>query len=106
MICTTSAILRTPQPVLQLNRKTAPTKIGLAQINPTIGDFEHNTEKMMTFIEKAKGLSCDLIIFSELVISGYPPRDLLERQDFIAARHTWKKTKRQRKSLPWALRRP
>ena len=60
-------------------------KIALAQINPIIGDFKHNTEKMMGFIEKAKGLSCDLIIFSELVISGYPPRDLLERRDFVAA---------------------
>jgi len=60
-------------------------KIALAQINPTIGDFEHNTNKMMRFIEKAKGLSCDLIIFSELVISGYPPQDLLKRGDFVAA---------------------
>jgi NAD+ synthase (glutamine-hydrolysing) len=60
-------------------------KIALAQINPTIGDFEDNTDKMMRFIEKAKGLRCDLIIFSELVISGYPPRDLLERRDFVAA---------------------
>ncbi len=60
-------------------------KIALAQINPTIGDFKHNTEKMMAHIEKAIGLSCDLVVFSELVISGYPPRDLLERQDFVAA---------------------
>ena len=60
-------------------------KIALAQINPTIGDFEGNTDKMMRFIEKTKGLRCDLIIFSELVISGYPPRDLLERRDFLAA---------------------
>lgn len=60
-------------------------KIALAQINPIIGDFKHNTEKMMGFVEKAKGLSCDLIIFSELVISGYPPQDLLERRDFVAA---------------------
>lgn len=60
-------------------------KIALAQINPTIGDFRQNTEKMLGFVEKAKGLTCDLIIFSELVISGYPPRDLLERRDFVAA---------------------
>ncbi len=59
-------------------------KIALAQINPTIGDFQNNTEKMMGFVEKAKGLSCDLVVFSELVISGYPPRDLLERRDFVA----------------------
>ena len=60
-------------------------KIALAQINPTIGDFEQNTEKMLGFVQKAKGLSCDLVVFSELVISGYPPRDLLERRDFVAA---------------------
>ena len=60
-------------------------KIALAQVNPTIGDFEQNTEKMRAFIEEAKGLSCDVIVFPELVISGYPPRDLLERPDFVAA---------------------
>jgi NAD+ synthase (glutamine-hydrolysing) len=60
-----------------------PMKIALAQINPTIGDFEQNTEKMMGFIDKAKGQSCDLVVFSELVICGYPPRDLLERRDFV-----------------------
>ncbi len=60
-------------------------RIALAQINPTIGDFTHNTEKIMAATEKAIGLSCDLIVFSELVISGYPPRDLLEKKDFIEA---------------------
>ena len=60
-------------------------KIALAQINPTIGDFIRNTEKIMAATEKAIGLSCDLIIFSELVISGYPPRDLLEKKDFVKA---------------------
>ncbi|MGD9022808.1 MAG: NAD+ synthase [Deltaproteobacteria bacterium] len=58
-------------------------KIALAQINPTIGDFENNTKKMLDFVARAKGLSCDLIVFSELVVSGYPPRDLLERKDFV-----------------------
>ena len=60
-------------------------KIALAQINPTIGDFTYNTEKIMAATEKAIGLSCDLIVFSELVISGYPPRDLLEKKDFVKA---------------------
>jgi len=60
-------------------------KVALAQMNPTIGDFKGNTEKVMGFIEKAKGLACDLIVFSELVISGYPPRDLLERREFVEA---------------------
>jgi NAD+ synthetase len=58
-------------------------KIALAQVNPTIGDFEQNTEKMIGCIGKAKGLSCHLIIFPELVISGYPPRDLLEKEAFV-----------------------
>lgn len=60
-------------------------KIALAQINPTIGAFEQNIERMALFIERAKSLSCNLIIFSELVVSGYPPRDLLEKSDFITA---------------------
>ncbi|RLB83121.1 MAG: NAD+ synthase [Deltaproteobacteria bacterium] len=60
-------------------------KIALAQINPTIGDFKHNMDKIMAYIEKAKDLACDLIVFSELVICGYPPRDLLEKQAFVTA---------------------
>jgi len=60
-------------------------KIAIAQINPIIGDFKHNFEKIKSFLDKAKDLSCDLAIFSELVITGYPPRDLLERKDFINA---------------------
>ena len=60
-------------------------KIALAQINPTIRDFTLNTEKITAATEKAKGLSCDLVVFSELVISGYPPRDLLEKKDFVEA---------------------
>ena len=60
-------------------------KIALAQINPIIGDFTHNTEKIIAAAEKAINLSCDLIVFSELIISGYPPRDLLEKKDFVDA---------------------
>ncbi|MCK5244622.1 MAG: NAD(+) synthase, partial [Desulfobacterales bacterium] len=60
-------------------------KIALAQINPTIADFEQNTKKIIQFVNKAKELSCDLVVFSELVISGYPPRDLLEKKAFVAA---------------------
>ena len=60
-------------------------KIALAQINPTIGDYPGNTEKIMATVDKAIGRSCDLVVFSELVISGYPPRDLLEKRDFVDA---------------------
>jgi NAD+ synthetase len=60
-------------------------KIAIAQINPIIGDFNYNFEKIKCFAHKAIERNCDLVIFSELVISGYPPRDLLEKNDFIHA---------------------
>jgi NAD+ synthase (glutamine-hydrolysing) len=60
-------------------------KIALAQIDPTIGDFALNTDKIMAATQKAIGLCCDLVVFSELAISGYPPKDLLEKQDFVQA---------------------
>jgi len=60
-------------------------RIALAQLNPIIGDFSSNADKMRTAAEKAKKLSCDLIVFPELAISGYPPRDLLEKNEFIEA---------------------
>ena len=56
-------------------------KIAIAQINPIIGDFNHNFKKMKYFADRATKLSCDLIVFSELVVSGYPPHDLLEKKE-------------------------
>lgn len=58
-------------------------KIALAQLNYHIGNFEKNTEKIISAIERAKKESVDLVIFSELAICGYPPKDLLERKDFV-----------------------
>ena len=58
-------------------------KIAIAQINPVIGDFSYNCNRMIRYSEKARVRDCDLIVFSELVIPGYPPRDLLEKTDFI-----------------------
>ncbi|MFO7554250.1 MAG: NAD+ synthase [Desulfobacterales bacterium] len=60
-------------------------KIAIAQINPIIGDFKHNFDKIMHFADQAVARRCDLVVFSELVITGYPPRDLLERKDFVDA---------------------
>jgi len=60
-------------------------KIAIAQINPVIGDFKYNSDRIKYYADKAKALSCDLVVFSELTISGYPPRDLLEKEDFIDA---------------------
>ncbi|MDX2442635.1 MAG: NAD+ synthase [Bacteroidales bacterium] len=62
-------------------------KIGIAQINFIIGNFEENSKKIISAIEIAKEQEVDLILFSELSVSGYPPLDLLEREEFIAKSH-------------------
>jgi NAD+ synthase/NAD+ synthase (glutamine-hydrolysing) len=59
-------------------------KIALGQINPTIGDFCGNAKKIVDFSHIAKDRGADLILFSELAICGYPPRDLLEKPSFVA----------------------
>jgi NAD+ synthetase len=58
-------------------------KIGLAQYDPIIGDFEYNLDQMVRLAKKAKTKGCELVIFPELAVCGYPPRDLLEREEFI-----------------------
>lgn len=58
-------------------------RIALAQINPTVGDFEGNYKIIISAIDKAKKQNAELIIFPELAICGYPPHDMLESQQFI-----------------------
>jgi len=58
-------------------------KISIAQINYHIGNFEGNTSKMIAAIEEAKAAGSDIVCFSELATTGYPPRDFLEFEDFI-----------------------
>jgi NAD+ synthase (glutamine-hydrolysing) len=58
-------------------------KIFLAQQNYHIGNFEANAIKIIKAIEQAKKEEADLVLFSELCICGYPPRDFLEFEDFI-----------------------
>ena len=58
-------------------------KIFLAQQNYHIGNFESNTNKIVAAIREAKKQGGDLIVFSELAVCGYPPRDFLEFNDFI-----------------------
>jgi len=57
--------------------------IALAQLDPTVGDLSGNTKKVLNYIERAKKKDADLIIFSELIITGYPPKDLLLKPYFI-----------------------
>ena len=58
-------------------------KIALAQINPTVGDFAGNTQKILEFAARAETLGCDLVLFPELAVCGYPPADLLEKDAFL-----------------------
>ncbi len=58
-------------------------QIVLAQQNYHIGNFESNTNKIISAIKRAKEIQADLIVFSELAICGYPPRDFLYFEDFI-----------------------
>jgi NAD+ synthase (glutamine-hydrolysing) len=58
-------------------------KIALAQQNYHIGNFEENSRKIIEGISKAKQAGADLVVFSELCVCGYPPRDFLEFEDFI-----------------------
>ncbi len=58
-------------------------KIALAQINTTVGDFEGNVAKILQYARMALDRKADLVIFPEMAVCGYPPRDLVERQDFI-----------------------
>ena len=59
-------------------------KIALGQINPTIGDFSGNAAKIIQFAQQAKSCGASLILFPELSVCGYPPRDLVERPSFVA----------------------
>jgi NAD+ synthase (glutamine-hydrolysing) len=58
-------------------------RIGIAQINSTVGDLSGNTEKIIRFIDEARSLGVDLLTFPELAMTGYPPEDLLLKPQFI-----------------------
>ena len=58
-------------------------KIAIAQLNFHIANFEQNTSKIITTIGKAKAEGAELLVFTELSVTGYYPHDLLERKEFI-----------------------
>ena len=58
-------------------------RIGMAQINTTVGDFAGNRQKILKAIGEAKSMQVDLLTFPELAICGYPPEDLLFKPQFI-----------------------
>ena len=59
-------------------------KIALAQINPTVGDFAGNTQKILEYAARGSERAADLVVFPELAVCGYPPADFLEKKAFLA----------------------
>jgi NAD+ synthase (glutamine-hydrolysing) len=60
-------------------------RIGLCQINTTVGDIERNTKKILDYIAKGKKMGVDLLAFPEMAVTGYPPEDLLLMPKFTEA---------------------
>lgn len=58
-------------------------RIALAQINNTVGDLEANAAKILSFARRAAVGGAELVVFPELALTGYPPRDLIEKQTFL-----------------------
>lgn len=67
-------------------------RIALAQINSTVGDIEGNLRRALNAYSQARTLAADLVVFPELALSGYPPEDLLYRDDFVLAAMSAAKT--------------
>lgn len=63
-------------------------RIGLAQINTTVGDLSGNVERIVASLEEAKKLGVDLVAFPELALTGYPPEDLVLKPAFVEANRT------------------
>ena len=68
----------------RLQPYTSEVKIALGQINPTVGDFSGNAGKIIEFSRRAQVAGAGMILFPELSVCGYPPRDLVERPSFVA----------------------
>lgn len=58
-------------------------RIGLAQINPIVGDIEGNTAKILEYIARAEAEASGIVVFPELAVFGYPPKDLVLRKDIV-----------------------
>jgi NAD+ synthase/NAD+ synthase (glutamine-hydrolysing) len=58
-------------------------RVALAQINPTVGDFPGNVERMTRAARQASDRGAEVVVFPELALTGYPPRDLVEKPSFL-----------------------
>ncbi|MFQ5671698.1 MAG: NAD+ synthase [Nitrospinales bacterium] len=71
-------------------RRTAKTaeplsvRVALAQVNAVVGDFKYNADKVKACLREARRRQADVILFPEMVLTGYPPEDLLLKRDFVS----------------------
>jgi len=65
--------------------KTPQIRLGLAQIDPTVGDIDGNTSKIGEWIGRARDAGVDLVVFPELCVPGYPAEDLYLKRHFVEA---------------------
>ena len=63
-------------------------RVALAQINSTVGDLHGNTSKMIDYSRRAAAAGAEVVVFPELSLNGYPPRDLVEKRSFIERTQT------------------
>ncbi len=81
---------------------TRPLKVAVAQIDTTVGDFAGNAKKILAFGRRAERERSDLVLFPELGVCGYPPKDLLERRSFLdEAERTAQRIARSSGSAVW-----
>ena len=71
-------------------------RLALAQTNPTVGDLDGNTARILDYVDRARAVDADLVAFPELAITGYPPEDLLFKPQLI--RDNLERTKRVAKA--------
>jgi NAD+ synthase (glutamine-hydrolysing) len=74
------ALARTP---LHNRRPMRSLRLGLSQLNPTVGDLDGNVRRIATAIERSRALGVDVLAFPEMMVTGYPPEDLLLKPSFI-----------------------
>jgi len=58
-------------------------RVALAQINPTVGDFPGNVDRLTRAVRDASARGAEVVVFPELALTGYPPRDLVEKPSFL-----------------------
>ena len=64
-------------------------RIAIAQMNPTVGDYRGNAQKIMDWIKSAERKKADLIVFPELALPGYPMWDLANKKSFVSSGLEW-----------------